>query len=239
MDNCCDAPILPEFPASGATDTAHDLLGQWLGFTEMQGHTLAALEHEIERTSTLVEDSTIDLSRRFQELAESAREQAEHVNRIVAMARFVDIDGDKVPLGELVVSAQKTRSATQNERINAVLETTSSSATDMSATIGRMIMGMQYQDRAKQQLEHVGDSLNVIAAGLLELTDRTRAALPDVVLPPAMDWLDQLLARFTLSDLRERFIRRLMLEGIVVDEPGAAGTLAGGGSGAGDDIELF
>ena len=127
----------------------------------------------------------------------------------------------------------------QSEHIHGVLETTSSSATDMSATIGRMIMGMQFQDRAKQQLEHVGDSMNIIVAALGELSDQTRAALPDVVPPPAMDWLDQLLARFTLSELRERFVRCLMLEGIVIDEPGVTDTSAAGGRGGGDDIELF
>ena len=49
----------------------HDILGQWLHFAEIQIHTLGALRLEIARTSTLVEDSAIDLSQRFRQLVDT------------------------------------------------------------------------------------------------------------------------------------------------------------------------
>ncbi len=91
-------------PPAQAVD--YELLGQWIGFADVQRHTMDVLRVEVERTSVLVEDSTLDLSRRFQELAMSAREQSEQVSAIVDMAGFVEIDGDRVPLDELITNMQ-------------------------------------------------------------------------------------------------------------------------------------
>ena len=104
------APTRLEPEASSAVDPSdfdYTLLGQWIGFADLQRHTMEVLRGEIERTSELVEDSTLDLSRRFRELAETAREQSHRVDEIVAMARFVEIDGAKVPLDELVTNMQE------------------------------------------------------------------------------------------------------------------------------------
>ena len=98
-------PVVVPVAASPCVD--YELLGQWIGFADLQRHTMDALRSEIERTSELVEDSTLDLSRRFRELAETAREQSRRVDEIVAMARFIEIDGARVPLDELVTNMQQ------------------------------------------------------------------------------------------------------------------------------------
>lgn len=354
-------PVVPAFD--------YAILGQWIGFADIQRHTLDVLRTEIERTSGLVEDSTLDLSRRFQELALTARDQSQRVDEIVGMARFVDIDGTKVPLDELVVNMQtminemianivqlsmkamnmvyllddvqkdvgdlekcigdidsinrqtnflalnatieanrageagrtfavvanevrhlsKTTSAladrmrlkvnavvkgvrdghdilrhiadtdmspqmlakervdktmdslvAQTNHFQTVLEGTSASSEEMSMVIGRMVTGMQFQDLTKQRLEHVADSMSIITAGLEDLVARTKAAIPPHIdVPFPQEWLDSLLGRFTLSEMRQRFVRRLLLEGTALDEHGIldAGheeTQSGAG-----DVELF
>ena len=351
------------------TSMDYEVVGQWLGFADVQRHTLDVLRAEIERTSGLVEDSTLDLSRRFQELALTARDQSKRVDDIVAMARFVEIDGNPVPLDELVVNMQtminemianivqlsmkamnmvyllddvqkdvveleksigdidainrqtnflalnatieasragdagrtfavvanevrhlsKTTSeladrmrakvtavvkgvreghdilrhiantdmspqmlakervdktmeslVNQTHHFEQVLAGTSASSEEMSMVIGRMVTGMQFQDLTKQRLEHVADSMSIMTAGLEDLAARTRASIPDGVdIPFPKEWLDSLLGRFTLSDMRERFVRRLLMEGTALDEHGIldAGpeeTQSGAG-----DVELF
>ncbi|CAK0758575.1 methyl-accepting chemotaxis protein [uncultured Gammaproteobacteria bacterium] len=347
----------------------HELLGMWVGFSDVQRKTLALLRFELDRTSELVESSTVDLSGRFRVLAEAARDQASHVDQIVSMAQYVEVDEDKVPVEQLVISMQavigemigsiimlsqkamsmvyllddvqkdvadleksiadidninrqtnflalnatieanrageagrtfavvasevrqlsKTTSAladhmrsrvaavvggvrqghdilrkiattdmspqilakervdkamgslvAQTNHFHDVLEAASSSASEMSMNIGQMIMGMQFQDRAKQQLEHVGDSMNVIDSGLEELISRTRIALPDhVEIAPAREWIDHLLGRFTLSEMRQRFVRQLLLEGTALDDLGALDAHGGGAESAAGDVELF
>ncbi|CAK0759305.1 methyl-accepting chemotaxis protein [Azospirillaceae bacterium] len=352
-----------------AAAVAHETLINWLGFADIQRRTMEILRSELDRTSVLVENSTLDLSARFRDLAESARNQASQVEHIIIMARSVEIDGDKVPIDHLVTSMQdaisgmidnivtlsmkamnmvyllddvqkdvedlekcisdidsinrqtnflalnatieasrageagrtfavvaqevrhlsRTTSAladrmrakvmavvkgvrdghdilrmiantdmspqmlakervdktmeslvVQTNHFQDVLEGAAASSGEMSAHISRMVTGMQFQDLTKQRLEHVGDSMSIISAGLEELVTRTRAVLPtDSPAPMPQEWLDHLLGRFTLSEMRQRFVRHLLLEGTALDDHGALDATAGLDQGAEGDIELF
>jgi methyl-accepting chemotaxis protein len=347
----------------------YSMIANWLGFADIQRHTVEALRTELERTSALVEDSTLDLSRRFRELAETARTQAQKVDSIVAMAMYVEIDGEKMPLDELVNRMQAMISAmianivdlskkamnmvyllddvqrdvvdleksigdidainrqtnflalnatieanragdagrtfavvanevrylskttseladrmrakvsavvrgvrdghdilrhiantdmspqmlakdqvdktmeslvAQTHHFQSVLEATSTTSDQMSSNIGRMITGMQFQDLTKQRLEHVSDSLEIISVGLEELSGQTRDGLPpDVDIPFPREWLDHLLGRFRLSDMRERFVRKLLLEGTALDEQGFLDVVPEASQTNAGDVELF
>ena len=360
--------ILVSPPAIHAT-ADYELFGQWIGFADIQRHTIEVLRAEIERTSVLVEDSTLDLSRRFRELAETARSQSERVDSIVAMARFIEIEGEKVPLDNLVTSMQtvinemianivqlsmkamnmvyllddvqkdvndleksisdidainrqtnflalnatieasragdagrtfavvanevrhlsKTTSAladrmrakvmavvkgvreghdilrhiantdmspqmlakdqvdktmdslvAQTNHFQEVLEGTSASSEEMSQVIGRMVTGMQFQDLTKQRLEHIADSLTIISGGLDDLVTRTRATFPEgLEIPVPTEWLNGLLERFTLSEMRQRFVRRLLMEGTALDEYGILDAGHEEPQSGGGDVELF
>lgn len=365
----------PDDASAAAADAAQqvrvdiDLLTTWLGFSDAERRTMEAIKGELQRTSDHVEDATLDLSHRFRELAEKAIEQSRRVEQIVAMAGSVEIDGERLPLDELVtgmqnmiaemianivqlsmramnmvyllddvqkdvseleksitdidtinrqtnflalnatieasrageagrtfaVVAQEVRHLSRStseladrmrskvaavvkgvrsghdilrdiantdmspqmlakERVDktmeslvdqtahfqSVLETAASVSSDMSHTIGHMVTGMQFQDLTKQRLEAVGDSLTVIGAGLEELEARTRLCLPagsDTSMPQA--WLDHLLDRFKLSEMRQRFVRKLLLEGTALDEHGALDVDAAQDDSSGGDIELF
>ncbi len=373
-------PILcalePEPVANPASDHISDpvtvdyaVLGQWIGFADIQRHTLDVLRTETDRTSGLVENSTLDLSRRFQELAATATQQAEKTNEIVVMARFVEVDGDKIPLEELVTSMQamindmisnivnlsksamtmvyllddvqkdvgdldkfigeidninrqtnflalnanieasragdagrtfavvaaeirqlsKTTSAlalrmrskvstvvkgvrhgheilrsiadsdmspqmlakervdrtmdslvSQAHQFESVLEHASATSAEMSKVVSHMVTGMQFQDLAKQRLEHVSDSMSIITAGLEDMVARTRASIPPHIdIPFPQEWLDNLLGRFTLSEMRERFVRRLLLEGTALEEHGSLDVEQEQSQSGAGDIELF
>ena len=345
-----------------------DLLSTWLGYADVQRRTLEAIQHELTRTSGTVEDATLDLSARFRELAEKAMEQSQRVEQIVSMAGSVSIDGERMPMDQLVtgmqemiadmianivtlsrhamsmvyllddvqkdvseleksigdidginrqtnflalnatieasrageagrtfaVVAQEVRHLSRStgeladrmrskvtavvkgvrngheilrqiantdmspqmlakERVDktmeslvdqtnhfqAVLETAANVSSDMSSTIGRMVTGMQFQDLTKQRLEAVNDSLAIMAAGLDELENRTRVELPASLDPRVpQDWLDELLGRFKLSEMRQRFVRKLLLEGTALDEHGVLDVDVGQDDSSGD-IELF
>lgn len=362
-----DSLLTPGLHRGVAMDA--ELLSRWIGFSELQRQTIAALHSELDRVSGLVEDSTLELSRRFRELAEGARFQAHRVEQIVGMARYVEIGQERVPMDEVVhgmqhmitemisnivqVSAKamsmvyvlddvqvdvadleksiadidainrqtnflalnatieasrageagrtfavvanevrqlsRTTAAlanrmrtrvlavvngvrhgheilrgiadtdmspqmlakervdrtmeslvTQTEHFQEVLESAATSSEEMSCTIGSMVTGMQFQDLTKQRLEHVADCLNFMSSGLDDLMAHTRSVLPlgaEMAMP--QEWMDQLLGRFKLSDMRQRFVRRLLLEGTALDEEGMLELSQEPASGAGGDVELF
>jgi methyl-accepting chemotaxis protein len=128
----------------------------------------------------------------------------------------------------------------QTNHFQSVLEGTSASADDMSMVIGRMVTGMQFQDLTKQRLEHVADSMSIITGGLEDLIGRTRAVIPaHIDIPFPKEWLDNLLGRYTLSDMRERFVRRLLTEGTALEEHGVLDAAREQSQSSGGDVELF
>ncbi|SMH54373.1 methyl-accepting chemotaxis protein [Azospirillum agricola] len=368
------APATPvstgtEDGANGKIAVTTDLLSTWLGFADVQRRTLDVVQTELTRTSRHVEEATVDLSDRFRLLAAKALEQSERVEQIVALAGSVSIDGERVPMDQLVVGmqdmitdmvtnivtlsrhamsmvyllddvqkdvaeleksigdidtinrqtnflalnaaieaqragdagrtfavvAQEVRNLSRStaaladrmrgkvtavvkgvrnghdilrqiantdmspqmlakERVDktmdslveqtahfqSVLETAADVSSDMSSTIAHVITGMQFQDLTKQRIEAINDSLAIMSAGLNELETRIRAQVPaGVGASEPQEWLNQLLDRFTLSEMRERFVRKLLLEGTALDENGVLDVDAGAGDSSGGDIELF
>ncbi|CAO3416785.1 Methyl-accepting chemotaxis transducer domain protein [Azospirillum doebereinerae] len=353
----------------GKVAVTTELLSTWLGFADVQRRTLDVVQGELTRTSLTVENATLDLSDRFRQLAEKALAQSERVEQIVQLAGSVSIDGERVPMDQLVVGmqdmitdmvsnivtlsrhamsmvyllddvqkdvgdlekaigdidainrqtnflalnatieasragdagrtfavvAQEVRHLSRStgeladrmrnkvtavvkgvrnghdilrqiantdmspqmlakERVDktmdslveqtshfqSVLETAAGVSSDMSSTIAHVITGMQFQDLTKQRIEAINDSLAIMGAGLAELETRIRAQIPaGIGAQEPQEWLNHLLDRFTLSEMRERFVRRLLLEGTALDENGVLDVDAGSGDSSGGDIELF
>jgi methyl-accepting chemotaxis protein len=113
-----------------------------------------------------------------------------------------------------------------NERIATLVARRSRETKAVSADITVMAANLQCRDRAKQRLEHVADVLTVIARGIGYLGSKTDTALPGAHKDAAaqIDWLKQLAACHTPSEMRRGFITRV-LEGAAAepDEPGTDG----------------
>jgi methyl-accepting chemotaxis protein len=108
----------------------------------------------------------------------------------------------------------------------------------ISADVAGMVTGIQFQDRTKQRLEHVVDTLRVICKALEEIRSSTTTEVPELATASAPDteWVKHLLSRYTMSDMRERFVAQI-LDGHPVDwgeETTAKGTPSSSGS-----MELF
>jgi methyl-accepting chemotaxis protein len=113
-----------------------------------------------------------------------------------------------------------------------------SEAETISAAVDGMVTGIQFQDRTKQRLEHVVDTLQVVGEAVRELESTTRASAPH--LPRSeladLDWVKRLMDRYTMSEVRERFVAQV-IDGNTAhlhDEAPAAAEAAEVGS-----IELF
>jgi methyl-accepting chemotaxis protein len=105
--------------ASTSDSTSYDeLLGRWLGFSDMQHQCLDALANEVRRTSELVESSTLEISSRFRHLAASAQEQTQRVEDIISVANSVTIDGESIPLDRVVATMQEILVEMVNNIVN-------------------------------------------------------------------------------------------------------------------------
>lgn len=104
----------------------------------------------------------------------------------------------------------------------------------ISAGVEGMVTGIQFQDRTKQRLEHVVDTLQVIDQALEEVKQSTTSLVPGLD-ASRLDtaWVKALLSRYTMSDMRERFVAQI-LDGQTIEWPEDTGAPSSSGS-----AELF
>ena len=372
-------------PPSGLPSlTPIELIGRWVDTAELERRAFIALIRELTVSSELVETSTLDLSERFQVLANIAQAQMGRVDRIIAVAKSIEVNGEAVSLdaamrsvedvlrkvietilsvskhamrmvyalddvAQDVVAAEqcvaqidtlnsKTRylalnaaieanrseaagsggafrviahemkdlslatektskevrdrisSVTrgvrnghqvlqeiatldmsehilakerldaliagiigQNRSFTAVLAEAADSSAEMANTVGQLITGMQFQDRAKQHVAQVIAVLEVLGDAIGSAQQATWAAFPGQFEAGAVDqdWLDRILDKQTLGAVKQRILARLLAAPDAsapdASAPDASAPDSGGdadqklpdsGTGSGD-IELF
>ncbi len=222
-----------------------DAINRQTNFLALNATIEASRAGEAGKTFAVVAQEVRHLSRTTGELADRMRAKVTAVVDGVRhghdiLREIANTDMSPQMLAKERVDKTMESLVVQTNHFQTVLEQAAAVSSEMSATIGRMVTGMQFQDLTKQRLEAVSDSLTIVSAGLEDLEDRTRGAMPagmDADVPQA--WLDELLGRFKLSDMRQRFVRKLLLEGTALDEHGALDVAAGQDDSADGDIELF
>lgn len=127
----------------------------------------------------------------------------------------------------------------RSESLNRIVSDAFREAGLISGDVESMVTGIQFQDRTKQRLEHVVDTLGVISEALDEIKASTAADVPELAgrIEPDVAWVKKLLDRFKLSDMRARFVSQV-LDGQTPDDPSGqqVQSLAPSSSGS---IELF
>ncbi|MFL5258049.1 MAG: methyl-accepting chemotaxis protein [Rhodopila sp.] len=122
----------------------------------------------------------------------------------------------------------------RNADIRSVVADAAGGADTMSADVSGIITGIQFQDRTKQRLEHVVDTLHVVGEAFKDIMTSTRTAAPELAeaREPDVTWVKSLLSRFTMSEMRERFVAQI-IDGRPIEWP------ADKASTEDDSIELF
>lgn len=328
--------------AASLSPAVAELLRRWLDLSELERRAFSTLVTEISTTSTMVENATVDLSDRFQALAEASQDQLNRMTSIIDVANAVHVDGEDIPLSDVtkfvesvlvdvietilalskhamnmvyalddvarevdkaeqsivgiekinrqtnllalnatieahrageagktfVVVANEVRDLSrstnqlaetiraqigavaagvrqghailkqiatidmsthilakdrldklmgglndQHQHFSTVLMEAARASNHISETVSQLVTGIQFQDRAKQHMEHVIDTLHVLERAVQELQGQVRAAVPDLSWSGGIneDWLRQIVDGYRLADLRKRFVARVLL----------------------------
>ena len=223
-----------------------DTINRQTNFLALNATIEASRAGEAGRTFAVVAQEVRHLSRTTAELAERMRAK---VSAVVSGVRnghdilrgIADTDMSPQMLAKERLDKTMESLVAQTTHFQEVLETAASNSSEMSRTIGLMVTRMQFQDLTKQRIEAVNDSLAIMSAGLNDLEKRTLAEMPvGVDVPKPQEWLDALLEGFKLSEMRQRFVRKLLMEGSALDEHGVLDLgVVGETDQVEDDIELF
>lgn len=109
---------------------------------------------------------------------------------------------------EVLLSALVNRS----DNLSSIVADAVREATLISADVDGMVTGIQFQDRTRQRLEHVVDTLQVIGQALEDTKGRTKAIVPELSGESGSDveWVKGLLDNIKMSDLRARFVAQVL-----------------------------
>lgn len=87
-------------PLPQRSEAVEALLGRWLELSELERRAFVAMARELTATSSVIENSALDLSQRFQILADTARAQMARVEAVTTTARSIEVGGQEVQLSE-------------------------------------------------------------------------------------------------------------------------------------------
>ena len=108
----------------------------------------------------------------------------------------------------------------RDETVGAALHETVEEARRAEDIVADIVQGIQFQDRTSQRLQHVADTLTIIGATLGEMERDTVERLSGMLSPRPdvdIDWLHGIVSRYTLGEVRERFVEKLLLDGVIPD----------------------
>lgn len=116
-----------------------------------------------------------------------------------------------------------------------MLEDTGKRAHCLHQSIADIVVRMQFQDRTNQRFSRIAATLKVMIDMLSSMEDKTIHVCDDInYIDPDHPWLEKMIAELHLNEMRERFVKHILL-----DEKDKQESSAVEHSDASDDIELF
>jgi methyl-accepting chemotaxis protein len=145
------APVVSDSEAAG-------FLRRWLGLSAVQRRVLDGLINEIAITSGDVDTTVQGLSRRLQDIAGTAREQASTVQDLVASIQSVNLDGEEIPLSTVATSLGGTLSGLVDK-----IALLSSRGASMSTSLDGVLTELKSVESSVAQIDKINKQTNLLA----------------------------------------------------------------------------
>jgi len=197
------------------------------------GRGFAVVAKEVKELAKVTRALAETMHMEIGKIVDSVRSSHELAEQIATMDMAENMTA-KDRLDSLVASLVQ-----RNDAIGVTIKDASGAATTLTGNINAVVTEMQFQDLAKQRLGHVVDTLNVIKEAGRELQADSTAAAPQATSAPLaadLEWLNRLAERYTLDEMRRRFITHV-LTGESTDN--AASHVAADAPDSSGSIELF
>lgn len=196
------------------------------------GAAFRVVADEVKQLSGSIQTLAVDMNKQLKAVRDGIRNGHATLKQVAS----VDMSSNmqiKERLGALLPAL-----VSRNTEIKSLVADAAREASAMSADVSGMITGIQFQDRTKQRLEHVIDTLHVVGEAVEDVMNTTRHTAPELAgeLTPDPEWVRNLLSRYTMSELRERFVAQI-LDGKPVEWP--ADTAGGSAAAVGGSVDLF
>ena len=170
------------------------------------GAAFRVVAGEVRELSSATQRLSVDMATELHAVTQGIENGHETLQRVATIDMSQNLMAkDRL---ELLMNALIERGGNLTEVVNEAMK----EAEVISADVAGMITGIQFQDRTRQRLEHVVDTLRVVDEALDELKTTTADVLDEPVVETTIDneWVKTLLDRFTLGELRSRFVAQIL-----------------------------
>lgn len=130
----------------------------WITLGELQNRALTALIHEIESTSSMVEENVGGLADEFQNLVQSANEQVSRFTEIITLMQNYEVDGERIDLTDVVSILDKTLT----ESVGRILEI-AKNGVEMVYALDDVVVDVEHAERHIDEIEVINRQTNMLA----------------------------------------------------------------------------
>lgn len=238
--------VLTELKAVESSVVQIDKINQQTNLLALNAKIEAARAGEAGRGFAVVADEVRELAKSVNELSGVIRRQIGSIadglhtsHGLLQDIATVDKSEENLTANARIETMMRCL-VEQNALYADILQQTASTTETITNDVSAAVVGMQFQDLAKQRLENATIALAAVAAAGRELeaeTQQQTAALAEDD-RRNREWVEQMIARCTLSEVRNRLGDHMQVgERIAVRRPAAPDALAQ--APASDGLELF
>jgi methyl-accepting chemotaxis protein len=232
--------VLDELNSVEASVVQIDRINHQTNFLALNAKIEAARAGEAGRGFAVVADEVRELAQSVNDLSQVIQKQVTSIanglrssHSTLREIATVDTSQENVAANAHVQMVMRCL-VEQNSRFADVLQETASTTQNITEDIAAGIVGMQFQDLAKQRLDNVGNALKALASLTADVTAETSMADTGAESGTPASWIDRMTAPFTLSETRKRFVDRVFAGRTKVSAAPARAAQH-----ASDGIELF
>jgi methyl-accepting chemotaxis protein len=190
------------------------------------GHAFAIVADEVRALASAINGLSNTIKDQIGSIAVGLRGSRVLLNDIAAVNM-----SEESHLAEARVRMVMQTLVEQNVQVSDVLRQTAETTQAITGDVAAAIVGMQFQDLAKQRLQNTGYMIEALSTALRHLEETTAATFPVIGdSEPDKGWLEAAITRCTLGEVRGRLQQRLI--------PGSAPAAPAAGDDL-DGIDLF
>jgi methyl-accepting chemotaxis protein len=172
------------------------------------GAAFKVIANEMKQLSVSTQTTSVALRERFALVTSGVQRGKEVLQEIATMDLSENI------LARERIDALLAGIVAQHDAFEAVLGETAAASGEMAVTVGQLITGMQFQDRTKQHIAQVIDTLAVLEESTVAVQHATDAAFPGLFQPGTIDQtaLARIIEKQTLGAVKSRILAKLLTD---------------------------